>query len=96
MAASEHHSFFTYSCFTVRLEIKVRIRDENGAEIDGIKWCHICFYIFMRAEMNIGIPKTNMKTESFENRHGTNTVPTHDEKRMIIRTKRPFESCRKT
>jgi hypothetical protein len=23
-------------------------RDENGAETDGTKCCHICFYIFMR------------------------------------------------
>jgi hypothetical protein len=25
-------------------------RDENGAEMDGTKWCHICFYIFMRKQ----------------------------------------------
>jgi hypothetical protein len=78
MAASEHHSFFTISCFTVRLEIKVRIKDENGAEIDETKWCYIYFYIFMRVEINIGISKINMKTESSKNRHGTNTVGTQD------------------
>jgi hypothetical protein len=25
-------------------------RDENGAETDGTKCCHICFHIFMRKQ----------------------------------------------
>jgi hypothetical protein len=28
----------------------ITTRDENGAETDGTKWCHIHFHIFMRKQ----------------------------------------------
>jgi hypothetical protein len=51
--------------------------DENGAETDGTKWFHICFYFFYaEAETNTESPETNMKTDTSGNRHGTNTART--------------------
>jgi hypothetical protein len=32
---------------------RIRARDENGAETDGTKCCHICFHIFMRKQKRI-------------------------------------------
>jgi hypothetical protein len=56
---------------------KFLARDENAAETDETKWCHICFYIFYaEAETNTETTETNMKTDTFENRNGTNTIRT--------------------
>jgi hypothetical protein len=53
---------------------------------------HLFSYFYAEAEINTVTPKTNIKTDTFEKRHGTYSVNT-DEKRMIIGTKRPPESC---
>jgi hypothetical protein len=45
--------------------------------------------------MNTETPETNMKTDTSGNRHGKYGA-NMDEKWMIIGTKRPPESCRKT
>jgi hypothetical protein len=31
----------------------IEARDENRAETDETKWCHICFYIFIRKQKRI-------------------------------------------
>jgi hypothetical protein len=42
----------------------LRFRDENGAETDGTKWCHICFHIFfVKAKTNTETPQTNTKID---------------------------------
>jgi hypothetical protein len=53
------------------------------------------FVFIAEAETNTETLETNMKADTSENRHGTNTVRTQTKKRMIIRTKR-LQSCRKT
>jgi hypothetical protein len=51
-------------------------RDENEAETtDGTKWCHICFYIFIRKQKtNTEISETNIKMDTSGNIHEMNTV----------------------
>jgi hypothetical protein len=59
------------------LSLVVGARDQNGAETDGTKWCHICFHIFIRKQKtNTATPETNMKTDTSKNKNGTNTVRT--------------------
>jgi hypothetical protein len=56
---------------------------------------HLFSYFYAEAEMNTETPETNMKTDTSGNRHGKYGA-NMDEKWMIIGTKRPPESCRKT
>jgi hypothetical protein len=71
-------------------------RDENGAETDGTKWCHICFHILCGSRNEYRNTGNKYENGYFRkqrwNEYGTNT----DKKWMIIGTKRPPELSSKT
>jgi hypothetical protein len=79
------------------LLVSVRtVRDENRAETDETKCCHICFHILCESRNEYGITRNKYENRYIRkqiwNEYGANA----DEKQMIVGTKRPAESCRKT
>jgi hypothetical protein len=55
-----HLLYVHHLCYKTHVLLKIhpnhfsiKDMDENGAETDETKWCHVCFHIFMRKQKRI-------------------------------------------